>query len=98
MSWDSSSSSLVAANPDPASKILGPKYGSGADLMTIYEQNKAASNSSEVRLAFARYLGADSSLAGRCQEEDVFFKLVLVLNSIDVKLLRSSMEHLSKVG
>eukprot|EP00730_Choanoeca_flexa_P006648 TRINITY_DN12194_c0_g3_i3.p1 TRINITY_DN12194_c0_g3~~TRINITY_DN12194_c0_g3_i3.p1 ORF type:complete len:1042 (+),score=233.77 TRINITY_DN12194_c0_g3_i3:40-3165(+) len=66
----------LEANPDPASKILGPKYGSGADLMTIYEQNKASSTNSE--------------------QEESFFKLVLALNSIDVKLLRSSVEHLAK--
>lgn len=76
----------AAANQDPIAIIMGPTFASGAGV------SNALLDAHE-RLTREKARGGDGPLA---DELDTSFKLLLLLNALDVKLLHNSVQKLGK--
>ena len=75
-----------AANQDPIAVIMGPTFASSAGV------SNALLDAHE-RLTREKARGGDGPLA---DELDTSFKLLLLLNALDVKLLHNSVQKLGK--
>ena len=73
------------ANQDPIANIMGPAYASIGNKNTLLEIHE--------RLARERARGEDS---GSTDELDSSFRLLLLLNSLDVSLLHSTVKQMGK--
>ena len=80
---------LVSANPDPVASIMGPAYadvgdttGSSKTLLEVHE-----------RLARAKERGDE---LGAMDDLDSGFRLLLLLNSLDLQLLHASVKQLGE--
>ena len=74
----------LTANEDPVGKIMGPAYASSSGI------SKALLEAHE-QLSRERMKGNDSNT-----QLDSSFRLLLVLNALDVKLLHNSVEKMGK--
>ena len=72
--------SNTTANRDPIANIMGPAYAGSVDLVQVHSQ-----------------LTRDRDSAGKNKEGDeAAFRLLLLLHSMDIKLMKNSVQQLAK--
>ena len=71
----------MLANRDPIANIMGPAYAGSVDLVQVHSQ-----------------LTRDRDSAGKNKEGDeAAFRLLLLLHSMDIKLMKNSVQQLAKL-
>ena len=79
----------LLANPDPVASIMGPAYADAGD----HSQRSKTLLEVHQRLARAKERGDEG---GAMDELDSSFRLLLLLNSLDLQLLHSSVKQLGQ--
>ena len=78
----------ATANPDPVAVIMGPAFSSSV--------GKSSGNSNNTLLEIHEQLAREKVHGNESEELDSSFRLLLLLNSLDLKLLHSSVKEMGK--